>query len=61
MREKRVLRADERTTIAIDKVVHALIKSYAREKGITIAEAAWVLLGIGIAYEAGFELKRDNK
>lgn len=60
MRIKHVLPASERTMIAIDWEVHILIKRYARERGITIAEAAYRLIGIGLTHEWRSEWKNDN-
>lgn len=61
MREKYVLPADERTTISIDKEVHAILKGYAREKGISLAHAVFTIIGKGLAQERGLERERDNK
>jgi len=50
-----VIHNKDLTTLGVDKDVHALVKLYAREKGLTVHEATYVLLGKGLAQEAGFK------
>jgi len=46
-----------RKILNVEENVHILIKSYAEEKGITIAEATYVLIGKGLAQEEGVKLE----
>ena len=61
MKLKRILRGRERTTLAVDRVVHVLVKAYARKKNISVAQATWQLLGKSLAEDAGVEIKNEEK
>jgi hypothetical protein len=52
---KWTLERNKKTTIAVDRAVHALIKLYAAEKGISVVEATHVLLGKAFAQEEGLD------
>ena len=55
-----VLGQEERKHLVVEPNVHLLVKCYAREKNITIAEATHILLGKALTQEAGLEMKDDQ-
>jgi hypothetical protein len=61
LKVKRILRDGERTTVAVDRLTHVLVKNYAKQHGLTVAEAVWRLLGKSLAENAGLELNYDDK
>ena len=50
-------RKEHRKHLMVSMDVHILVCVYAKEKGITIAEATDILLGKGLALEWGFSKK----
>ena len=46
--------------LAVDPEIHGLVKAYALNRGITIAEATYDLLGIGLKKEFGLENAEKN-
>ena len=47
--------------LAVDPEIHGLVKAYALNKGISIAEATYELLGIGLKKEFGLENVEKNE
>ena len=61
MKLKRILKEGERTTLSVHRLTHVLVKHYAKQHGLTVAEATWRLLGKGLAEDAGVELKASDE
>ena len=51
----------ERTSLMVDPKVHMLVKLYADERGMTVTEATYILLGKAFSQEYGFEFEEAFK
>ena len=58
---KYIIPARERTTVAIDKEIHAIIKMFAQEKNMTMVQAVYHLLEKGVAEWAIERWPEDSK
>ena len=55
------LKGKQRHTIAVDETTLILLKHYARQKGITIVQATFILLREALAEAAGVELEASDE
>jgi len=57
----RYMLGTKRTSLMVDPRVHILVKLYAKERGITVTEATYILLGKALSQEYGLEFEEAFK